>query len=141
MGLPVINPEKMYKEDGTLGEAGKLMKALFKKMFVENPGGVRIDHLVGLIDPWVYQADKTPKPEDGAGRLYSSPEHEFLGKFAIATEDDLDEEETVDSEHRVKTLTPEQISQYGKLIEKSSSVQQKKSVWTKTQSSVRTWEQ
>lgn len=117
-GFPVINPEKMYKEDGTLGEAGKLMKALFKKMFVENPGGVRIDHLVGLIDPWVYQADKTPKPEDGAGRLYSSPEHEFLGKFAIATEDDLDEEETVDSEHRVKTLTPEQISQYGKLIEK-----------------------
>lgn len=117
-GFPVINPEKMYNEDGSLGEAGKLMKALFKKMFVENPGGVRIDHLVGLIDPWVYKAGKTPKIEDGAGRLYSSPEHEFLKKFAVATEEDLNEEVTADTELRVKTLTDEQIMQYGRLIEK-----------------------
>lgn len=117
-GFPVINPEKMYNKDGSLGEAGKLMKALFKKMFVENPGGVRIDHLVGLIDPWVYKAGKTPKIEDGAGRLYSSPEHEFLKKFAIATEEDLNEEVTADTELRVKTLTDEQIQQYGRLLEK-----------------------
>ncbi len=117
-GFPVINPDKMYNEDGTLGEAGKLMKALFKKMFVENPGGVRIDHLVGLIDPWVYKAGKTPKPEDGAGRLYSSPEHEFLKQFAIATEEDLNEEVTSDKEKRIKSLTPEQINKYGRLIEK-----------------------
>lgn len=117
-GFPVINPEKMYNEDGSLGEAGKLMKALFKKMFVENPGGVRIDHLVGLIDPWVYKAGKKPKIEEGAGRLYSSPEHEFLKKFAIATLDDLDEEYTADSEKRIKSLTPEQIKLYGRLIEK-----------------------
>lgn len=117
-GFPVINPEKMYNEDGSLGEAGKLMKALFKKMFVENPGGVRIDHLVGLIDPWVYKAGKKPKIEEGAGRLYSSPEHEFLKKFAIATLDDLDEEYTADSEKRIKSLTSEQIKLYGRLIEK-----------------------
>ena len=117
-GFPVINPEKMYNEDGSLGEAGKLMKALFRKMFVENPGGVRIDHLVGLIDPWVYKAGKKPKIEEGAGRLYSSPEHEFLKKFAIATLDDLDEEYTADSEKRIKSLTPEQIKLYGRLIEK-----------------------
>lgn len=117
-GFPVINPEKMYNDDGSLGEAGKLMKALFKKMFVENPGGVRIDHLVGLIDPWVYKAGKKPKIEEGAGRLYSSPEHEFLKKFAIATLDDLDEEYTADSEKRIKSLTPEQIKLYGRLIEK-----------------------
>ena len=117
-GFPVINPDKMYNEDGSLAEAGKLMKALFKKMFVENPGGVRIDHLVGLIDPWVYKAGKTPKPEDGAGRLYSSPEHEFLKKFAIATLDDLNEEVTSDMEQRIKSLTHEQISKYGRLIEK-----------------------
>ncbi|MBQ2645168.1 4-alpha-glucanotransferase [bacterium] len=117
-GFPVINPDKMYNADGSLGDAGKLMKALFKKMFVENPGGVRIDHLVGLIDPWVYKAGKTPKPEDGAGRLYSSPEHEFLKKFAIATLDDLNEEVTSDMEKRVKSLTPEQIKLYGRLIEK-----------------------
>jgi 4-alpha-glucanotransferase len=117
-GFPVINPDKMYNEDGSLAEAGKLMKALFKKMFVENPGGVRIDHLVGLIDPWVYKADKTPRIEDGAGRLYSSPEHEFLKKFAIATLDDINEEVTSDMEKRIKKLTPEQITKYGRLIEK-----------------------
>ena len=52
-GFPVVDPKKMFNEDGSLGEAGKLLKQLYKKMFKENPGGVRIDHIVGLIDPWV----------------------------------------------------------------------------------------
>ena len=32
-GFPVMDPEKMYKKDGSLGEGGILMKHLFKKMF------------------------------------------------------------------------------------------------------------
>jgi len=87
-------------------------------MFKENPGGVRIDHIVGLIDPWVYKAGKKPKPEDGAGRLYSSPEHPELSKYAIATMDDLDLTLESDKEKRVKTLSDEQIKLYGRLIEK-----------------------
>ena len=117
-GFPVINPEKLYNEDGSLGEAGILMKNLFKKMFKENPGGVRIDHIVGLIDPWVYKAGKKPMPSQGAGRLYSSPEHPELSKYAIAKIEDLDETLTSDKEKRVKTLTEEQIKLYGRLIEK-----------------------
>ena len=117
-GFPVMNPEKLYKEDGSLDEGGILMKNLFKKMFKENPGGVRIDHIVGLIDPWVYKAGKKPKIEQGAGRLYSSPEHPFLKKFAIATMDDLDLELETDKEKRVKTLSEKQIKLYGRLIEK-----------------------
>lgn len=117
-GFPVMNPEKLYKEDGSLDEGGILMKNLFKKMFKENPGGVRIDHIVGLIDPWVYKAGKKPKIEQGAGRLYSSPEHPFLKKFAIATMDDLDMELEADKEKRVKTLSEKQIKLYGRLIEK-----------------------
>ena len=117
-GFPVINPEKLYNEDGSLGEAGILMKNLFKKMFKENPGGVRIDHIVGLIDPWVYKAGKKPMPSQGAGRLYSSPEHPELSKYAIARLEDLDETLTSDKEKRVKTLTEEQIKLYGRLIEK-----------------------
>ena len=117
-GFPVINPEKLYNEDGSLGEAGILMKNLFKKMFKENPGGVRIDHIVGLIDPWVYKAGKKPMPSQGAGRLYSSPEHPELSKYAIAKLEDLDETLTSDKEKRVKTLTEEQIKLYGRLIEK-----------------------
>lgn len=117
-GFPVINPEKLYNEDGSLGEAGILMKNLFKKMFKENPGGVRIDHIVGLIDPWVYKSGKKPMPEQGAGRLYSSPEHPELKKYAIAKLEDLDTTLSADKEKRVKTLTKEQIKLYGRLIEK-----------------------
>src|SRR5699024_2910750 len=107
-GFPVVDPEKMFTKTGSLGEGGKLMKALYRKMFRENPGGVRIDHLVGLIDPWVYKSGAKPKIEEGAGRLYSSPEHPELSKYAIATMDDLDLTLEADKEHRVKTLTKEQ---------------------------------
>lgn len=117
-GFPVIDPDKMFNADGSLGDAGILMKNLYKKMFRENPGGVRIDHIVGLIDPWVYKAGKKPMPEQGAGRLYSSPEHPELKKYAIAKLEDLDNTLTSDNEKRVKSLTHEQIKLYGRLIEK-----------------------
>lgn len=117
-GFPVMNPEYMFNEDGSLGDGGKLMKELFKKMFRENKGGVRIDHIVGLIDPWVYKVGHNPKIEEGAGRLYSSPEHEFLSKFAIIPKESLNFEVTADNEKRVKKLTKDQIKSYGRLIEK-----------------------
>lgn len=117
-GFPVMDPEKMFKADGSLGEGGVLMKNLYKKMFKENPGGVRIDHIVGLIDPWVYKAGKKPLPNQGAGRLYSSPEHPELSKYAIPTCDDLDWTLENDKEKRVKSLNDDQIKLYGRLIEK-----------------------
>lgn len=117
-GFPVMNPERLYNEDGSLDEGGVLMKNLYKKMFRENPGGVRIDHIVGLIDPWVYKKGRKPKIEQGAGRLFSSPEHPELCKFAIAKMEDLNTELEADKEKRVKTLSKEQIHQYGRLIEK-----------------------
>ena len=117
-GFPVMDPEKLFNSDGTLGEGGILMKELYKKMFRENPGGVRIDHIVGLIDPWVYVKGKKPMPNCGAGRLYSSPEHPALSKYAVAKLEDLNNEFTSDNEKRVRTLTDEQIKLYGRLIEK-----------------------
>ncbi len=117
-GFPVMDPEKLFNPDGTLGEGGLLMKELYKKMFRENPGGVRIDHMVGLIDPWVYVLGKKPKIEEGAGRLYSSPEHPILKRYAIAEEDDLNPEVEADKEERILKLTPEQIRKYGALVEK-----------------------
>lgn len=117
-GFPVMNPDRMYNEDGSLDEGGILLKNLYKKMFRENPGGVRIDHIVGLIDPWVYKSGKKPRIDQGAGRLYSSPEHPELCKYAIAKMEDLDMDLEADKEKRVKTLSKEQIHQYGRLIEK-----------------------
>lgn len=117
-GFPVMDPEKMFNEDGSLGEGGVLMKNLYKKMFKENPGGVRIDHIVGLIDPWVYKSGKKPMIEQGAGRLYSSPKHPELSKYSVAGVNDIDETLEPDKEKYVKTLSPEQIKKYGRLIEK-----------------------
>lgn len=117
-GFPVINPERLFTANGSLDEGGILMKNLFKKMFKENPGGVRIDHIVGLIDPWVYKVGHKPKIEEGAGRLYSSPEHPELSKFAIATCENLNHEVEADKEKRIINLSDEQIKLYGRLIEK-----------------------
>ena len=117
-GFNVMDPEKLFTPQGALGDGGVLMFNLFRKMFRENPGGVRIDHFVGLVDPWVYKAGKTPKVSDGAGRLYSSPEHPELSKYAIPSMADLNLDVDPDSEYRVKTLTPAQISRYARLIEK-----------------------
>ncbi|MCD7878982.1 MAG: 4-alpha-glucanotransferase [Candidatus Gastranaerophilales bacterium] len=116
-GFPVMDPEKLFNKDGSLGEGGLLMKELYKKMFRENPGGVRIDHMVGLIDPWVYVSGKKPKIEEGAGRLYSSPEHPVLSRYAIAQMEDLNNEVEADKEERILKLTEEQIKKYGALVE------------------------
>lgn len=117
-GFPVMNPERLYNKDGSLDEGGLILKALYKKMFKENPGGVRIDHIVGLIDPWVYKVGRKPKIEEGAGRLFSSPEHPELGKFAIVGLDDLNHDLEADKEKRVLKLSEKQIEKYGRLIEK-----------------------
>lgn len=117
-GFPVVDPEKLFNKDGSLGEAGMLLKKLYIKMFKENPGGVRIDHTVGLIDPWVYKKDALPKVEEGAGRLYSSPNHIFLSKYSIATMDDVNLDIKPDKEKWVKKLSDEQIEKYGQTLDK-----------------------
>ncbi len=118
-GFPVMDPENIFNEDGTLGEGGKLLKAMFKKIFKENPGGVRIDHIIGLVDPWVYKAGKKPKPEDGAGRLYSSPELDSLNKYARIEEKNLNKDVDSDNEKRVNKLSKKQVLKYAELLEQT----------------------
>jgi len=123
-GFSVVNPDKLFKKDGSLGEAGILLKKLYTKMFKENPGGVRIDHTVGLIDPWVYKKGSLPKVEEGAGRLYSSPNHPELAKYSIAREENINKTPiegkfaTPDDEKWIDNLSDEQITRYGQMIEK-----------------------
>lgn len=38
-GFSVVDPEKMFNEDGSLAEAGELLYKLYLKMFKENPAG------------------------------------------------------------------------------------------------------
>ena len=123
-GFSVVDPEKLFNKDGSLGPAGELLKKLYTKMFKENPGGVRIDHTVGLIDPWVYKKGALPKVEEGAGRLYSSPNHPELSKYSIAREENINKTPiegkfaTPDDEKWIDNLSDEQIVLYGRMIEK-----------------------
>ncbi len=117
-GFPVVDPSKIFNKDGSLGEAGKLLKARFGKMFEENPGGVRIDHIIGLIDPFVYKSGKLPKPVQGASRLYSSPEHPELDKYSYLRIMDLNQEVGPESEKRVLKVSDDQIKEYAQFLEK-----------------------
>ena len=65
-GFFVLDPKKLFNQDGSLGEAGEFLYDKYERAFEENKGGVRIDHIVGLMDPYVYS-------ENGGreGRLYS----------------------------------------------------------------------
>ncbi len=123
-GFSVVDPEKLFNKDGSLGPAGELLKKLYTKMFKENPGGVRIDHTVGLIDPWVYKKGSLPKVGEGAGRLYSSPNHPELAKYSIAREENINKTPiegkfaTPDDEKWIDNLSDEQITLYGRMIEK-----------------------
>ena len=54
-GIPVLNPEKLFNEDGSLGASGQLMKQKIDNVLdgVEN---IRVDNVMGLVDPFIYKS-------------------------------------------------------------------------------------
>ena len=87
-GFAVVNPDTIFNEDGSLGEGGKLMQKRYEKMFQSSSGGARIDHIIGLIDPFVYSTKEDKMTPENSGRLYSSPNHKMLGKYAKTTDEE-----------------------------------------------------
>ncbi len=85
-GFAVLKPETIFNPDGSLGKGGELMRERYEKMFESSPGGARIDHIIGLIDPFVYSTREPHMNEHNSGRLYSSPNHPVLGKYAKNSE-------------------------------------------------------
>ena len=126
-GFPVVDPEKLFNPDGSLGEAGEILKKSITKIFKEHDV-LRIDHYLGLVDPWVYPEGKTPKAQDGSGRLYSSPHVDELKKYSIIGRENVDAERIVDNifNHRewsendyvANNLTEEQYNKYALYIDK-----------------------
>ena len=66
-GIPVLDPKKLFKEDGSLGESGKLLKEKVAYS-LKNYDNVRIDHALGLVDPYVYKEDTVVKEPNGEVR-------------------------------------------------------------------------
>ena len=87
-GFAVIDPDTIFNEDGSLGDGGKLMQKRYEKMFQSSSGGARIDHIIGLIDPFVYSTKEDKMTPENSGRLYSSPNHKMLGKYAKSTDEE-----------------------------------------------------
>lgn len=51
--IPVPDPKKLFNSDGTLGLAGIYLQNRFETA-LENFDNLRIDHVLGLIDPYIY---------------------------------------------------------------------------------------
>lgn len=66
-GFFVLDPNQLFNRDGSLGKAGQFLYDKYARAFEENKGGVRIDHIVGLMDPYVYNE----KNHSHDGRLYT----------------------------------------------------------------------
>ncbi len=54
--IPVLDPKKFFNADGSLGTAGKLLKEKIESAF-ETGENLRIDHALGLVDPYIYKED------------------------------------------------------------------------------------
>lgn len=80
-GFAAFNPDKLFNRDGSLGSFGQLLYDKCKKLAQDNQGGIRLDHIVGLIDPFVY---KNAPWEQNAGRIFSSEHNYDLRRYAIA---------------------------------------------------------
>lgn len=69
--IALLDPDKLFKEDGTLGEAGQFLRLKILKT-ISGVDNVRIDHAMGLVDPFIY--DKTTleydeKPDDNGNPI------------------------------------------------------------------------
>ncbi|MBO6180889.1 4-alpha-glucanotransferase [bacterium] len=54
--VPVLNPKKLFNDDGILGSAGEYLKSKLDDA-LDNFDNVRIDHVLGLVDPFIYSKD------------------------------------------------------------------------------------
>lgn len=61
--LPVLDPKKLFDADGNLGPAGIFLKQKLDYA-LDNFDNVRIDHALGLIDPYIYEKNSVVYNDD-----------------------------------------------------------------------------
>jgi len=83
-GFPHYKPEEIFNADGTLGKAGEAIKKKYEEFFASFPGGIRIDHIIGLIDPFIYSNAYKTMNNSNSGRIYSM----FSGKYQKHTDEE-----------------------------------------------------
>lgn len=70
-GFKYYAPENIFNKDGSLGKAGEVLKQKYERYFASFPGGVRIDHTIGLVDPFIYTNASDKMTRANSGRIYS----------------------------------------------------------------------
>ena len=73
--IPVLNPRKLFKGENELNIGGEFLKEKLEHA-LENCENMRIDHALGLIDPFVYEEASVKKDADGR-----QIKHEVHGDF------------------------------------------------------------
>lgn len=63
-GVPVINPQKLFTQDGKLNIGGEFLREKLRHA-LENCENLRIDHAMGLIEPFIYREDSIKYDENG----------------------------------------------------------------------------
>lgn len=126
-GYPVLNPDLYFDKSGTNGSTlGPALQWLTQRLdkLLQDYDGLRIDHPHGIVCPWVYDATQSNAMlavQTGA-RLFESPDstdHPGLARYAIAQRDQLSHSSEVAryADGWVTSLRPEQVEQYGVIIE------------------------
>lgn len=87
-GFAVLNHKKLFNPDGSLAKGGIFLQKRYEDIFSNSPGGVRIDHLIGLIDPFVYKESEPKMNETNSGRIYSSPDKDIFKEYTKKTEEE-----------------------------------------------------
>lgn len=66
--IPVLDPNKLFNKDGSFGIAGKLLADKIEAT-IEDMQNVRVDHALGLVDPYIYDKNSvetySQKLDDG----------------------------------------------------------------------------
>ncbi len=84
-GFRVLNPKYLWDKKGQLGAGGRLWRDILARAVSGAKGGLRIDHFIGFVNPYVISQN----PEIKDGRLYSSYYHPKLGQYAWEDEKDF----------------------------------------------------
>lgn len=80
-GMAVIDYNKLFDNNGNLTKGGEKIKRIYSDAFKRYNGGLRIDHFIGIVDPFVCVNDNG-NFNNYSGRLYSSPENPVLKQYA-----------------------------------------------------------
>ena len=55
-GIAMPDPNKIFNQDGSLGESGKFIKAKLQNA-LSGAQSIRIDHAMGLVNPYIYKPE------------------------------------------------------------------------------------